>query len=174
MQFRFYLAASAACLSVACALTTPAAAQETTSTIRGTVTNAGAPVGGATVEIFDTQTGAKSTVVTEPSGSFTVSGLSAGDNYTVTVTAPGIGSTRVTDVVTVLTQAYELPIDLDSASSGGTEIVVSAARIKGAGSISQGPATVLDTETIASAVSTNRDIRDLSRRDPFALSLIHI
>ena len=168
MQFRFYLAASAACLSMACALATPAAAQETTSTIRGTVTNAGAPVGGATVEIYDTQTGAKSTVITEPSGSFTVSGLSAGDNYTVTVTAPGIGSTRVTDVVTVLTQAYELPIDLDSASSGGTEIVVSAARIKGAGSISQGPATVLDTEAIASAVSTNRDIRDLSRRDPFA------
>ncbi len=168
MQFRFFLAASAASLSLACALAAPAHAQETTSTIRGTVTSGGAPVAGATVEIRNTQTGASSKVVTEDSGGFNATGLRAGDAYSVTVTAPGGGSTQVTDVVTVLSQVYELPIELDAAGAAGSEIVVSATRIRGAGSVSQGPATVLTAESIANVVSTNRDIRDLSRRDPFA------
>jgi hypothetical protein len=167
MHYRIFLAASAASVSLACGIASPVMAQETTSTIRGTVTNGGAPVAGATVEILNTATGAKTTVVTGASGGFNATGLRSGDSYTVTVTAPGVGSTQITDVVTVLTQVFELPIELDAASAG-TEIVVSATRIRGAGSVSQGPATVLNAETIANVVSTSRDIRDLSRRDPFA------
>ncbi len=169
MQFRFFLAASVASLSMACALATPVMAQETTSTIRGTVTNGGAPVGGATVEIRNTETGSSASATTEASGSFNVSGLRAGDRYSVTVTASGLPSATVTDVVTVVSQAYDLPIELaGEGSTAGNEIVVSASRLKGAGSVSQGPATVLGTEQIANVVSVNRDIRDLSRRDPFA------
>lgn len=167
MHYRIFLAASAASVSLACGIASPVMAQETTSTIRGTVTNGGASVAGATVEIRNTATGATTTVVTGASGGFNATGLRSGDSYTVTVTAPGVGSTQITDVVTVLTQVFELPIELDAASAG-TEIVVSATRIRGAGSVSQGPATVLNAETIANVVSTNRDIRDLSRRDPFA------
>ena len=169
MQFRFFLAASAASLSMACALATPAMAQETTSAIRGSVTNGGAPVAGATVEIRNTETGSSSTLITEASGSFNAAGLRAGDNYSVTVTAPGLPSATITDIVTVVSQAYELPIELaGEGSTAGNEIVVSATRLKGAGSISQGPATVLNAEAIANVASVNRDIRDLSRRDPFA------
>src|SRR5690606_34715942 len=43
-----------------------------------------------------------------------------------------------------------------------------ASRIVGAGSVSQGPATVLDAEKIAMIPTINRDVRDLMRRDPFA------
>ncbi|MBV1688617.1 TonB-dependent receptor [Novosphingobium sp. G106] len=165
MHFRHFLAASAASLSLACALATPAMAQETTSTIRGVVTSDGKPVAGATVEIKDTNTGARSTVTTTGAGGFDVSGLRAGDSYTVTVSASGYATNTVTDVVTVLAQAYEVPIEL---TAEGQEIVVSAARLQGAGSISQGPTTVLSANDIAQTASINRDIRDLSRRDPFA------
>jgi Carboxypeptidase regulatory-like domain/TonB dependent receptor len=168
MQLRFFLAASAASLSLACSIATPAVAQETTSTIRGTVTNGGNPVAGATVEILNTSTGSKATATTATSGAFSVSGLRAGDNYTVNVNAPGAGSASVTDIVTVVSQSYELPIELAAEGAAGGEIVVSATRLKGAGSVSQGPATVLNAEQIADVVSVNRDIRDLSRRDPFA------
>ena len=51
MHFRYFLAASAASISLACTLAAPAAAQETTAAIRGEVTNAGAAVTGATVTI---------------------------------------------------------------------------------------------------------------------------
>ena len=44
MHLRYFLAASAASLTIACALATPALAQETTSTIRGTVTSGGTAV----------------------------------------------------------------------------------------------------------------------------------
>jgi hypothetical protein len=161
------LVASAATLTMAVVLATPALAQETTSTIRGTVTSGGNPLAGATVDILDTSTGAKASVKTTSTGAFSVSGLRAGDTYTVNVNAAGHSSASVTDIVTVVTQAYELPIELDS-GDGAAEIVVTATRLKGAGSISQGPATVLGAEQIANVVSTNRDIRDLSRRDPFA------
>lgn len=169
MHLRYFLAASTASLSLACALAVPAHAQETTSTIRGTVTSAGAPVPGATVEVLNTATGAKSTVKSTASGGFSVSGLRAGDRYTVSVAADGYVAWQATDVVTVLAQAYELPVEISADGTGGGEaIVVVATRIQGAGSVSQGPTTVLSAADIATVASVNRDIRDLSRRDPFA------
>ncbi len=166
MQLKFFLAASAASLSLACGLAAPVHAQETTSSIRGTVTAGGSAVAGAGVDILDTATGARSTVVTTSSGSFDVSGLRAGDSYTVTVTADGFESSTVTDVVTTVSQAYDLPISLTA--TGGAAIVVTATRLQGASNVSQGPATVLAAAQIANVASLNRDIRDLSRRDPFA------
>lgn len=166
MQLKYFLAASAASVSLACGLAAPVHAQETTSTIRGTVTSGGNGVAGATVDILDTATGARSTVTTTSTGSFDVSGLRAGDSYTVTVTADGYESSTITDVVTVVSQNYDLPISLTA--TGGAAIVVTATRLPGAGSVSQGPATVLGAAQIANVASVNRDIRDLSRRDPFA------
>ena len=112
MQIKFFLAASAASLSLACGLAMPAYAQETTSTIRGTVTAAGSPVGNATIEIVDNSTGSISSATTTPTGAFSVSGLRAGDSYTVSVKAEGYKGTQVTDIVTFAAQAYELPVDL--------------------------------------------------------------
>ena len=155
MQIKFFLAASAASWSLACGLVSPAYAQETTSTIRGNVTAAGAPVGGATVEIIDNSTGSKSSAITAPSGAFSVSGLRAGDSYSVSVSAAGFKGTQVTDIVTLAAQAYELPIDL-GAQSDGDAIVVTATRLRGAGNVSQGPATVLNSAQIANVASINR------------------
>ncbi|QGN56443.1 TonB-dependent receptor plug domain-containing protein [Novosphingobium sp. Gsoil 351] len=167
MQLKYFLAAGAASLSLACGLAAPVHAQETTSQITGTVTSGGAPVAGATVEVLDTNTGAVSTATSTASGGFTVSGVRAGDTYTVTVRAPGYDDAQVTDIVTVAAQTYNLPVDL-VAESGGNVIIVSAGRLAGAGSVSQGPVTVLGIEQIKNVASVNRDIRDLSRRDPFA------
>jgi hypothetical protein len=139
-------------------------AQETTSSISGTVTSEGAPLAGATVEALNTATGSRSTATTSANGGFTLSGLRPGGPYTVTVSAPGLPDTQVTDISTFVGQTYNLPVDL----TGTDAIVVTASRIQGAGSISRGPATVLDAEKIATVASVNRDIRDLMRRDPFA------
>ena len=165
MHLRYLLAASVASVSLACGLAAPVAAQETTSTIAGTVTSGGAPVAGASVEVLNTATGARSTATTTGSGGFTFSGLRAGGPYTVSVSASGYADTQVTDVQAIVAQTYNLPIAL---SPQGDAIVVTATRLQGAGSISQGPATVLDSAQIDKIASVNRDIRDLSRRDPFA------
>ena len=166
MQLKYFLAASAASLSLACGLAAPVHAQETTATITGTVTSSGAPIAGASVEVLDTATGSSQTLTTSAAGAFSVSGIRSGDSYTVTVNAPGYSSAQVNDVVPLAGQSYQIPVDL--AAEGGNAIIVSASRLRGAGSVSQGPATVLGIEQIANVASVNRDIRDLSRRDPFA------
>lgn len=151
----------------AAALLIPVAAhaQETTSTIRGTVTANGAPVADATVVATNATSGTRSTARTDASGTFNLTGLRAGGPYTVEVTAQNYSNSSVTDIYTVAAQSFDLPIEL---VAQGQEIVVTASTVRGARSISQGPATVLSAEQIANVASLNRDIRDLSRRDPFA------
>ncbi len=160
---RHYFSASVAIA----ALVAPVAAyaQETTSSISGTVTSGGSPVAGAEIKIVHVPSGTVATATSGNDGGFSANSLRVGGPFTVSISAPGYVSTQITDVFTVVGQAYGLPIALETT---GDEIVVTAARIQGAGSISQGPALVLTSEDIANVASTNRDIRDLARRDPFA------
>jgi hypothetical protein len=148
------------------ALVIPAAAsaQETTSSIRGIVTSGGAPVAGAQVVVLHVPSGSRSTATTDEGGAFNLTGLRVGGPYTVSVTSPS-GNTEVTDISTEIGQTFDLPIDV---AASGPDIVVTAQSIARAGSVSQGPATVLTTKDIANIATTNRDIRDLARRDPFA------
>lgn len=158
--------------AAAVALIAPAGAmaQETTSVIRGTVTAAGAPVAGATVTIVNVPSGTTSTVTTGANGSFNASGLRVGGPFSVTVAAPGYPQVTVTDIFTVVAQAYDLPVELqaESTEAAGGDIVITASRVANARTVSQGPATVLTAADIASVASVNRDVRDLMRRDPFA------
>ena len=153
------------------ALVAPVAvhAQETTSTIRGKVSSAGTPVAGATVEIVHVPSGSRAVVTSDATGSFNAGGLRVGGPFSVKVSAPGYSDYTVTDVYTVIAQAYDVPIELTSeGTSAGDDIVVTASSIVNAGTVSQGPATVLTSQQIASVASLNRDVRDLMRRDPFA------
>ncbi|WBH16907.1 TonB-dependent receptor [Sphingomonas radiodurans] len=153
------------------ALIAPAAvsAQETTTSVRGSVTNNGAPVAGATVVVLDTGTNSRATVTTNESGAFNVANLRPGGPYSVEVTSP-VGNKTVTDVFTVVSQPYDLTVELAAAdgSAEGGDIVVTASTLARAGTTSDGPQTVLTQRDIARVASINRDIRDLARRDPFA------
>lgn len=154
-------------LCAAAAVVAPAAAyaQETTSTIVGTVTANGAAVPGAMVVITHVPSGSVSRATTDATGSFAATGLRVGGPYTVAVTAKGYATTSITDIETVVGQPFTVPITLEPE---GDAIVVTASRLAGARTVSQGPATVLNAEQIRNVASTNRDIRDLARRDPFA------
>ena len=145
-------------------------AQETTSTIRGSVTAAGAAVANATVTVVHVPSGTRSVVTTDTSGNFTAQGLRIGGPFTVSIVAAGYPETQVTDINTVIGQPYVLPVELSAASAeaGAQEIVVTASRLPSARTVSQGPVTVLGADQISKIASVNRDIRDLMRRDPFA------
>ncbi|MEN2786199.1 TonB-dependent receptor plug domain-containing protein [Sphingomonas qilianensis] len=150
----------------AIALFAPAAAmaQETTSTIRGTVTQDGAPVAAADVVVLNTATGARATATTTADGSFSLSGLLPGGPYTVEVTSAQ-GNATVTDINTIVGQPYTVPVEITADTA---DIVVTASSVAGAGTTSDGPQTVLSRTDIAAVATVNRDIRDLMRRDPFA------
>ncbi len=164
MRTKLFAGVAAAALMIPAA----ASAQETTSSIRGNVVSAGTAVSGATVTITDTATGQRTTATTDAAGSFNASGLRPGGPYTVEVQSAS-GNLSVTDIYTVVGQPYDVPIDLASgATDEGTEIVVTASSLSGAGTNSSGPQTLLRREEIAAVATVNRDIRDLMRRDPFA------
>lgn len=168
MQLRFFLAASAASISLACGMVAaPALAQETTSIIRGSVTASdGSPVTDAEIKITHVPSGTVSTTRSGADGGFVASGLRVGGPYTVEVTSSQ-GNRTITDIYTVVQQDFQLPIELGGGETG-SEIVVTASSIKGAGVTSDGPQTVLSAQDIAKVASVNRDIRDVERRDPFA------
>ena len=154
--------ASIAALALALA---PAAvvAQETTAIIRGSVAAAGAPVANAQVTITNVPSGTVSRAVTDDKGGFNVSGLRSGGPYTVAVASTS-GNSTVTDIFLTIGSPYDLPIDV--ASTG--DIVVTASRVKRAGTVSDGPQTSLNAVEISKVASINRDIRDIERRSPFA------
>jgi hypothetical protein len=163
MQIRYYLAASAAALSLATVMAAPAHAQETTSAIRGSVTGDGAPLSGAQVRVIHTPSGTVSSSVTDAQGNFNANGLRIGGPFVIEVNADGFEQSSITDIFLQAGQPLRLPIDLQSQSV----IVVSASSVRGALETSKGPITSLGREEIDGAASVNRDIRDLARRDPF-------
>lgn len=165
MRHQFLLGVAAVALAIPMA----ASAQETTGTIRGTVTANGAPVGGASVVVTNVPSGTRSETTTAADGKFNLPGLRVGGPFTVEVTSPQ-GNTTVTDVYTVVQQPFDLPVELAASDAGAAaaDIVVTAASIRGAGVSSDGPQTVLTQEDVRKVASVNRDIRDIERRDPLA------
>lgn len=71
MKLKYLLAASIVSLAATTTIATPAFAQETTSSVRGTVTDEnGAAVVGATVTVTHVPSGTTSTQTTDGTGSF--------------------------------------------------------------------------------------------------------
>lgn len=139
-----------------------AVAQETTSALRGQVTdNAGNAVPGATVTIVHTPTGTRSVQTTNETGVYDARGLRVGGPYSVEINAPGYQRKKFEDVFLTVGETARLNTGLEG---GVQEVVVSAAAIRGANEI--GVVTNLDRDQIDAIVSINRDIRDLARRDP--------
>lgn len=159
---RHLLHASACAIAICVA--SSAYAQETTSSIRGTVTAGDAPVSGAEITVTHVPSGTTSTTTTGADGSFSASGLRIGGPFTVKVVAGGFVDTTVTDIELTAGQPLRLPIALEA--SGG-DIVVTAAK-SGAVDLSSGPGTALGRQQIEGVASITRDIRDIVRRDPFA------
>lgn len=158
MRHAFYTGAALAALIAPVAIH----AQETTSSIRGTVTAGSAPVAGATVTLVHEPSGTTTTATTATDGSYSLNGLRVGGPFTLTVAADGYEDASVTEIALTAGQPLRLPVSIEQAS----EIIVTAAR-SNAAEQSTGPITSLNREDIAGVASVTRDIRDIARRDPF-------
>lgn len=149
----------------AAALVIPAAAsaQQITTGIEGTVTDAdGAALAGAQVVVTDTRTGATRTLTTGSTGVFSAQGLVTGGPYTVSANADGFEGQTVENINTSLQGATNLTFAL---ASGSGDIVVTGTRVR-ATQLAIGPGTSFNTEVLSSAPSFNRDVRDVIRIDP--------
>lgn len=139
----------------------PAAAQETTATIRGVVVDAtGAPVANAVVEVLDQRTSIIRTFTTNADGVFLATRLPPGGPYTVIV------SNRRTVVVesVAVADVYNLTIDMDVVTA--TEETVVVGQSQEIVEVATGPAATFSTFDIETSVVFNRDIVDVYGIDP--------
>ena len=109
---KFNLLAGLVVLVLAIPLT--AGAQQTSSTVRGSVATAdGQPAAGATVTVTDTRTSASRTTTTSEDGTFNVRGLAIGGPFEIRVTSSQYKQAQVTDVYTNLSEAATFNIRLE-------------------------------------------------------------
>ncbi|MGB5334545.1 MAG: TonB-dependent receptor, partial [Woeseiaceae bacterium] len=141
-------------------------AQETTTTIRGTVTAPdGSPAANQLITIVDTRTTSTRTTRTNDNGQFNVRGLPVGGPYTIRVTSTEYEDTLVNDVFTNLSSAASFSIVL-TPSDEAIEEIVTTARMVQTVDLAIGPGTSFSIEDIESMPSIARQIRDVIRTDP--------
>ncbi|EAQ28957.1 putative outer membrane protein with a TonB box [Erythrobacter sp. NAP1] len=165
MKLKYLLAASVVSLSAAATIATPAAAQQITSGVEGSVSDAnGGPLAGAMVTITDERTSQTRTSTTGANGTFRVQSLPPGGPYTVTVTADGFEGQSVENVFVNISGNTSFGFTLDQSATGNT-IVVTGARAQ-VTQVAVGPGTAFDTQTLEAFPSITRDVRDIIRIDP--------
>src|SRR5690606_6251138 len=115
MKLRYSIAASLMAISAATVIAAPAQAQQITTGIQGQVSDDnGAAIGGATVAITDTRTGATRTITTGTDGRFASTGLVTGGPYKIAVTAADYEGQTIEDVFTSLQGNTDLRFSLAS------------------------------------------------------------
>ena len=130
-----------------------AIASETTSAIKGRVTDGDDPMGNISVVVTDQRTGTVRKVSTNEGGNFLASKLAVGGPYQVKVD----DSRTVTVDSIALGDVYELYIDM----SDSVEEIVVTATSSGVMEISAGPTAQFSSVDLDRAISIERDIKDV-------------
>jgi len=156
----------ASVISIAVVLLTPVAglAQETTSAIRGTITQPdGTPAAEANVRIIDTRTGTSRATTTSDSGQFTASGLRVGGPYTIQVEKSGLAPQAITDVTLGLGETFTFDLALSPVALETVTVTGSAIRSE---QVAVGPSKTFSLEDLEDAPAINRNINDVISVDP--------
>lgn len=168
MKLKYLLAASVVSLSASAMVAAPAAAQQITSGVEGSVSDeAGAPLAGAVITITDQRTGVTRTTTAGSEGGFRIGSLAPGGPYTVTARADGFEGQTVEQVYTSISGNTAFNFALSATAAGGMDdvIIVTGTRAQ-VTQLAVGPGTAFDTVTLEAFPSITRDVRDIIRLDP--------
>lgn len=152
------------------ALVSVASAQTTSSSARGTITDAGgAPVANASVIITHEPSGSVKTATTRANGSYFQTGLRVGGPYSFTVSASGYRGTIVDEIY--LSQGIQplLNLTLESTSEVMEEIIVTAQAVS-VRDLNNGVGSAYSAEDIVNTTGGVRDVIRTILRDPLAQS----
>ncbi len=142
-------------------------AQETTSAMRGTVTDAsGAPVSNVSVTIIHEPTGSAVVRTTGANGQFNARGLRVGGPYTVIFSAGGFQPERAEGLNLALGETFRADVQLTAGAATADVIVITGSAFTG--DLETGPRTSFSSEDIDNLPSISRDPRDIARLSPFA------
>jgi hypothetical protein len=157
------LAGGAALTVLAMASASAVYAQETTSAIRGQVTDNGVPVAGATVTILHKPTGTVATTLTGSDGIYLARGLRVGGPYGITVAAPG--QSPMTVEIASVGVGDPVGVDVEVSPAAVSEVLVTASG--GDKTKNNGPTTRFTRADLDALPSLKRDLKDAARLNPF-------
>jgi len=166
MKRQFKAALCGGVALTAMALASPAIAQQTSSSIRGTVVSQeGTALADVTVVITHMPTGSRRTVSTNSDGVFFIRGLKVGGPYTVEL-ADG-SSYHAKDIEGLnLLLAQTAAVQLVAASTDVTLEEISVTAVRSTGGLRMGSSSDWSRDDIDNVSSVSRDIKSVMRQDP--------
>tara|TARA_R110002167_G_scaffold126186_1_gene306791 strand:+ start:19 stop:3183 length:3165 start_codon:yes stop_codon:yes gene_type:complete len=161
------LTSIALAVAMSIGISSVAIAQETSSSIGGTVLSQnGQSVSNATVTITDTRTGAVKVISTNETGRYNLRGMRVGGPYTVEVMDQAGNKIVEQGVFLNLGETKSLNLDLGAQEEESLETITVSGRVTNATYGSSGPVANFGLADLESAPAINRDIKDLVRIDP--------
>ncbi len=152
-------------MAVAVALSSSYAMADTSSAVRGRISNPeGAPAAGTKVIILHVPSGTSRTVTTNEGGSFVASGLRVGGPYKIIVDSESYADETVEDVYLQLGDTYQLNKQLQAENV--ERIAVTGAVIATG---SNGSSSYFGADDIKNAPSFNNDLKDIVKNNPMAV-----
>jgi hypothetical protein len=142
-------------------------AQETSSAIRGTVSDSqGNVLTGATVLVKHVPTGSTKTLTTNASGNYQARGLRVGGPYTVTITNDGYNSGVQEDIYISLGEIQDVDVAIAADNFDVEEVVVFGSVTQSVFSAdNMGSGVSIGTDTLENAPTISRDVEDFLRLD---------
>jgi outer membrane receptor for ferrienterochelin and colicin len=140
--------------------------QETTSEIRGIITDQGGPVVGATISALHLPTGTRSSTTTRRDGRYNLPNLRVGGPYEVSVTYIGYKSENQSNITLLLGQEFNADFKLTTESQQLQEVVVVSRQDKIFNSSHTGSQEVIGRTQIERLPTINRSLQDFTKLTP--------
>ncbi len=150
----------------------PLGAQQTSSALAGTVTNAsGQAVAGAAIQLTHLPTNSRTNSVADEQGRFSLPGLRPGGPYRLNVSAPTYQPTEIRGLVLNLNESLSLAVALNAGDTIEMDAFVVEADDAGAIATGSGVLSEFGSKALAGMPAAGRDPKEIARMDPRATFL---
>ncbi len=141
--------------------------QETTSEIRGTISEANGPLAGATISAVHTPTGTKYSTTSRKDGRYNLPNVRVGGPYDVSVSFVGFKTEAQNNIMLILGQEFNADFKLTSSSASLTDVlVVTTRQDKIFNSSHTGSQEIINRTQIERLPTINRSLQDFTKLTP--------
>lgn len=141
-------------------------AQETTSEIRGVVSDAGGPVSGATIFAVHTPSGTRYATSSRKDGHYNLANLRIGGPYDLTISFVGYKTETQNNITLILGQEYNADFKLTSQTDQLEEVIVTSRPDKTFNKNRTGSQEVINRMQIERLPTINRSLQDFTKLTP--------
>jgi hypothetical protein len=142
-------------------------AQETTSEIRGVITDSKSPLNGVTISALHTPTGTLYTTISRKDGKYNLANMKVGGPYTLTITSVGFITDKQENIYLTLGQEYNASVTLkNEIKSSDVVTVIGNKQDKVFNNSRTGSQELINRTQIERLPTINRSLADFTKLTP--------